>query len=66
MYDDIDYREILADVAEYNSYLDSIFEEELLASWKLMQRTSKHAIFENYYGETRIITAKCIDEIFKE
>lgn len=66
MIDDFDYRAELDKVDEYCEYLDAILEEELLASWKLIQRTNTFAIFENYYGETRIIKAKYIDEVFKE
>lgn len=66
MIEDFDYRAELAELAEYCSYLDSIFEEELLASWKLLQRTRNYALFQNLYNEQRIINARQIDEIFKE
>lgn len=66
MDEDFDYRAEIAEIEEYCSYLDSIFEEELLASWILIRRTELYAIFTNKEGETRIIRAAYINNLFKE
>ena len=66
MIDDFDYRAEMQEIEEYCSYLDTIFEEELLASWTLVQRTEQYALFQNNENETRIVRAQYIDDLFKE
>lgn len=66
MIDDFDYRAEMQEIEEYCSYLDTIFEEELLASWTLVQRTEQYALFQNSENETCIVRAQYIDDLFKE
>ena len=66
MDEDFDYRAEIAEIEEYCSYLDAIFEEELLASWILLERTETYAIFKNAEQDTRIIRAAYINNLFKE
>ena len=61
-----DYRAELAEIAEYCSYLDEILEDEIATSWTVLKQTESYIIYENCIGETRTISAKYIDEIFKE
>lgn len=61
-----DYRADLAEIAEYCSYLDEILEDEIAESWTILKRTKDYAIFINCIGDTRTISAKYINEIFKE
>ena len=61
-----DYRADLAEIDEFCSYLDEILEDEIATSWTVLKHTDNYIIYENCIGETRTISAKYIDEIFKE
>jgi len=61
-----DYRTDLAEIDEFCSYLDEILEDEITTSWTVLKHTENYIIYENCIGETRTISAKYIDEIFKE
>ena len=66
MSEDFDYRAELAEIDEYCSYLEQTLEEEINASWVLLERNKYYATFINMLDDIRIVMAKNINKIFKE
>ncbi len=60
MEDNFDYRIILEEL----DMREEIFEEELLQSWSLVLINHKLAIYMDYKGETRTISANYINNLF--
>ena len=65
MDDEFDYRAELAEVDEYCSYLDTIYEEELLASWRIILRTKDYVLLQNQHEDIRLIKASYINNLLR-
>lgn len=63
-----DYREVLEEISDLDEYFDQLEIEldiESFSDWALVDRTSDYALFKNSRGENRIVSAKQINDAFK-
>ena len=63
-----DYREALAEITDLDEYFDQLEAEldmEDYSDWRMVYRNSNYALFSNSIGKNRIVSAKQINDAFK-